>query len=118
MKKRSYLLNKIKSKFILQKILSMAFRDIKSVLELIKYNKSLNNKLGINIKDYYEYNSKIKIKKNKSSICMLTSHLVFEIMIFLLFLIYIIIFHVKGTFNNKNLKKDYNVKKKICRFYE
>ena len=112
MKERSYLLNKIKSKFILQKILSMAFKDIKSVLELIKYNKSLNNKLGINIKDYYEYNSKIKIKKNKLSICMLTSHLVFEIMIFLLFLIYIIMFYAKGTFNNNNLKKDYNVKKK------
>ena len=48
----SYLLNTVKSKFILQKILSLAFNDIKSVLELTKYNKSLNNKLGINIKDY------------------------------------------------------------------
>ena len=112
MEERAYLLSQIKSKFILKKILSMAFIDIKSILKLTKYNKSLNDKLGINIIDYYEYNTKIKIKKNKSAIIFYYIQIALEIIILLNFLIYIIVFYEKGTFNNNNLKKDYNVKKK------
>ena len=55
MKEQSSLINRIKSKDILQKILSLAFGDMKSVLNFTKYNKSLQNKLEINIKDYYQY---------------------------------------------------------------
>jgi len=107
-----YLINRIKSKFILQKILSFAFSDIKSVLELTKYNKSLNNKLGINIKDHYQYNSTIKITKNFLSYGFFIFQFIYEIFIILFFLIHIIIFYVKGTFNNNNLKKEYNVRMK------
>jgi len=112
MDEKSNLLNRIKSKFILQKIISMAFSDIKSVLELTKYNKSLNNKLGINIKNYYQYNSIIKITKNFLSNDMFFCQLLYEAIIILLFLIYIIIFYVKGTFNNDNLKKEYSAEMK------
>ena len=49
-KESSSLLSKIKSKYILQDILSLAYDKIKSALKLIKYNKSLLNRLDINIK--------------------------------------------------------------------
>jgi len=107
-----YLINRIKSKFILQKILSLAFSDIKSVLELTKYNKNFRNKLGINIKDYYQYNSTIKITKNFLSYGFFICQFIYEIFLILFFLIHIIIFYVKGTFNNNNLKKEYNVRMK------
>jgi len=112
MDENSYLLNRIKSKFILQKILSLAFSDIKYVLELTKYNKSLNNKLGINIKDYFQYNSKIKITNNYLSYSSFICQFIYEILMILFFLIHIILFYVKGTFNNNNLKKEYNVRMK------
>ena len=41
----SSLLNKIKSKYILQKIFSYSYENIKSVLHLIKFNKDLLYKL-------------------------------------------------------------------------
>ena len=55
MKKES-LLDQIKSKYILQKILCLAYGEMKSVLKLVKYNKSLSNRLDINIKENYKYN--------------------------------------------------------------
>ena len=61
------LLDQIKSKYILQDILSLAFEDMKSVYNLIKYNKNLLNKLNIdfkkkfkNIGDNYKYKKEIE----------------------------------------------------------
>ena len=49
------LLSQIKSKYILQNVLILAYPDIKSVFKLVKYNKNLLNKLDISIKDCYNY---------------------------------------------------------------
>ena len=64
-KKSSSLLAQIKSKYILQQILSLAFGKMKPVIKLVKYNKSLLNKLDINIKDNYKYEIETKTKKKK-----------------------------------------------------
>ena len=58
MEEKKSLLNKIRSKYILKKILTIAYGDMKSVLKLTKYNKSLMDKIDINMKkleDYYQY---------------------------------------------------------------
>ena len=104
------LLAQIKSKYILQQVLSLAFREMKPVIKLVKYNKSLLNKLNINIKDNYKYEIETKITKKGNDIfsMLLTSDIIFSI----LFLAYIIKFHVSGKFNDKTLKDEYNLEKK------
>lgn len=60
------LLSRIHSKYILKNILSLAYSDMKSIFKLIKYNKSLMDKIDINkekIKEHFNYNLKIEIKK-------------------------------------------------------
>ena len=60
-------LNNIKSKHILKQVFLYSYFDFKSVLKLIKYNKSLQKKLNTNIKNQflnYKYKNKI-IKKNE-----------------------------------------------------
>jgi len=99
MEKKTSLLNQIKSKYILQKILSVGYGDIKSVLKFLKYNKNLINKLDINIKDYYNYKFKTEIKK-KVGCCfsfIMISHIV---LVFIPYLIYIILFFKIGKFND------------------
>ena len=64
MEEKHSLLNNIRSKYILQKILIYAFRDMKSVFKLLAYNKSLLNKLEIKIKDYFKYETKTIINKH------------------------------------------------------
>ena len=62
MESKSLLIN-IKSKDNLKQIFLYSYYDFKSVLKLIKYNKSLQNKLDINIKNYnvnYKYQKKIE----------------------------------------------------------
>ena len=109
-KKSSSLLDKIKSKYILQEVLCVAYGEMKPVIKLVKYNKSLLNKLDINIKENYKYKIETKIeKKGKSSFTYL---LLMEFLLTILFLAYIIKFHVSGKFNDKNLKDGYNLKKK------
>ena len=49
MNEKHSLLNKIKSNYILKDILSLAFRNMKSVLKFIAYDKVLLQKLDINI---------------------------------------------------------------------
>ena len=104
------LLAQIKSKYILQQVLSLAFGEMKPVIKLVKYNKSLLNKLNINIKDNYKYEIETKITKKGNDIfsMLLTSDIIFSI----LFLAYIIKFHVSGKFNDKTLKDEYNLEKK------
>ena len=63
MEKKPSLLDQQKSKYMLQKIILLAYRDIKSVLKLIKYNKNLINRLDINIKYYYNYKFRMELYK-------------------------------------------------------
>ena len=63
MEKKPSLLDQLKSKYMLQKIILLAYRDIKSVLKLIKYNKNLINRLDINIKYYYNYKFRMELYK-------------------------------------------------------
>ena len=52
METNNSLLNKIRSKYILKKILTIAYGDMKSVFKFTKYNKSFMNKIDINIKNF------------------------------------------------------------------
>ena len=106
----SSLLDRIKSKYIFRKIISFAFKDVNSLLKLIRCNKNLTNKLEINIKDYYNY--KVKRKIEKEGLELFSSDIFFLILLFIQFLVYIILFYVIGTFNKNNLRENYNVKKK------
>ena len=111
----SSLLNKINSKYILKRILSLAYDNMKSVLKLTKYNKCLQSKLDINFEDNYKYEIKIKtevIDVDINEIKDLGICLSFDLLWFILFLIYIILFYVRGKFNDKILKEGYNEKKK------
>ena len=113
MSKKFCLLNNLNSKYILEEILSCAYRDIKSVLQLIKYNKSLMKKLDINNKRIFkkdEYKYYVRIEKNGKE-CYYIS-LFKDIIFSLLLLIYIIIYFVKRKFNDTILKQGYNKRKK------
>ena len=113
MNEKSSLLSKINSKYILKAILSLAYGDMKSVLKLTKYNKCLLNKLDINFKDYFKYEIEIKTDINKDDILiMIITGLYSGIYWFIIYLIYIILFCLGGTFNDKNLKEGYSEKKK------
>ena len=108
------LLAKVKSSYILKNILTLAFKNMNSVLKFVAYNKTLLNKLDINFKDYYDFKAKEKTKieidfNNELSLgiaCLDIFSLFFPL------LIYIIMFYSKGTFNDKNLKEEYDKKKK------
>ena len=115
------LLSKIKSKYILQGLLSLAYDDIKSVIKLIKYNKSLLNRLGINIKTIQNLNNyKIKtrlfnngtLKKKIPTSCLIIILIVLELYEIILLLQYIISFFKKGKLDDIILKKGYNKMKK------
>jgi len=109
----SSLLNRIKSKYILHKIFSYAYENIKSVLKLIKYNKDLSHKLEFNFKDNYKSELRTEIKKEeKFNVLFWSTSLIPGIFSFITFLVYIIIFYVRGTFNIENLKQGYNKSKK------
>ena len=105
------LLSKIESKYILSDILSFAYPDFKNTLKFIRYNKSLINKLKIDINDYYKYEYKREI--NKETYEFFNLNFIILLCQIILFLIYILIYCVKGTFNENNLIKDYNKTKKI-----
>ena len=49
------LLAQIKSEDILKLVLCLAYGEMKPVLKLVKYYKSLLNKLDINLKEDYNY---------------------------------------------------------------
>ena len=108
------LLAKIKSSYILKDILTLAFKNMNSVLKFVAYNKALLNKLDINFKDYYDFKAKektkIEIDFNNELSLGIASLDIFSL--FIPLLIYIIMFYSKGTFNDKNLKEEYDKKKK------
>ena len=60
MKEKHFYIEKIKSKFILKKILSLLWEHKK--LDLIIYNKQLQNKLFINLENYKNASNKYKIE--------------------------------------------------------
>ena len=111
------LLYKIKSKYILKDLLLLAYDDINSVIRLIKYNKSLFNKLDINIKTINKLNNykiETNVNKKKPNFHIILISAIFPVIQIIFFLIYIIFFYIKGTFNDEMLKIEYNEKKKIC----
>ena len=112
MKEKHPLLNKIRSKNILKDILIYSFRNMKSVLKFVAYNKVLLNKLDINIKDYYDYKTKIVVEqKDKDIFCVLK--LILDIIfIFIPLLIFDITFYAIEKFNDKILEEGYDKKKK------
>ena len=89
------LLNNIRSKYILKDILIYAFRNMKSVLKFVAYNKVLLNKLDINIKDYYDYKT-IKIVEKK--FCEIFYLIVLGNFFFIPLIIYNIKFFEKGKY--------------------
>jgi len=108
METNNSLLNKIRSKYILKKILTIAYGDMKSVFKFTKYNKSLMNKIDINNKnfqDHYQYKLDIKVIKRRVDINYY--FIIKDTVIFLLLLIYIILYKVNGKFS---LKKGYENK--------
>ena len=113
MKGESSLLSKINSKYILKIILSLAYDNMKSVLRLTKYNKCLLSKLDINFEDNYKYEIEILTEEvYEEDFKWLLLPLTLDFSWFIIFLIYIILFHVRGKFNDNNLKEGYSEKKK------
>ena len=108
------LLNNIKSKDNLKQIFLFSYFDFNSALKFIKYNKSLQNKLDINIKNYnFNYKYKKKIEKNQGFFIILSFANIFNKVIMLIFfLIYLILFYAKDSFIDENTKKDYDINKK------
>jgi len=66
MNEKHSLLNEIRSIYILKNILTLAFKNMKSVLKFVAYDKTLIKRLDINIKDYYDYSIKASIERGKS----------------------------------------------------
>ena len=110
MNEKHSLLNKIKSNYILKDILTLAFKNMKSVLKFIAYNKDLLEKLDINMEEYFDYKiEKTLEKENALFNCFNINDLCFN---FIPLMIYDIMFYAIGTFKDKNLKKEYDKKKK------
>ena len=110
MNEKHSLLDKIKSKYILKDVLSLAFKNMKSVLKFIAYNKVLLQKLDINIKEHFDYKIRNRVEKENAALFIFTICDVF--FNFIPLMIYDIMFYAKGTFNDKNLEKGYDKKKK------
>ena len=92
------LLNRIRAKYILKKILTIAYGDMKSVLKLTKYNKSLMEKIDINMKkfqDYYQY--ELGIKKDEKLFRLNYYFLIRDIIIFILLMVFIILYKLNGS---------------------
>ena len=113
MESKSFL-NKIKSKYNLKQVFLYSYFDFKSVLKLIKYNKSLQKELDINIKDYYcNYKFKKTFDKNEFSIILSLSNIFIKVIMFVFFFIYLILFYAKGSFIDEDIKNNCDDKNKI-----
>ena len=110
MNEKHSLLDKIKSNYILKDILSLAFRNMKSVLKFVAYDKVLLQKLDINIKEQFDYKIRSTIKKD---VRLITVPIAIDFLGYYIYLIiYDIMFYIRGKFNDKNLEKGYDKKKK------
>jgi hypothetical protein len=96
MNEKHSLLNNIRSKYILQNILTYAFGNFNSVLKFLAYDKVLLNRLDIIIKDYYNYKTKTLLKKKFSATMFYL--IFFENFFFIPLIIYNIRFFIKGKF--------------------
>ena len=106
MNEKHSLLNEIRSIYILKDILTLAFKNMKSVLKFVAYDKTLIKRLDINIKDYYDYSIKTSIERGKS---IFKNQIITELVfIFIPFTIYYIMFFKKKTFDQENLNSVYN----------
>ena len=113
MENKLSLLNKIKSKYILKLILSLAYENFSSVFKLVKYNKSLMNKLDINLKNMkYLYKSFTEIKKGKAGETFFIFCFSLNLFKFIFLMVYIILIDHRGTFKDHILKIGYNKSKK------
>ena len=101
MNEKHSLLNKIKSNYILKDILSLAFRNMKSVLKFVAYDKVLLQKLDINIKEQFDYKIRSTIKKD---VGLITVPIAIDFLGYYIYLIiYDLMFYIRGKFNDKNL---------------
>ena len=113
MKTTSSLLNRVKSKYILQNILSLAYKDIKSVIKLIKYNKSMMSIFNIILKNFDE-NCKYErtIIKDREAININYYIIIRDIILLIQLFIYLICFYIRGTINQIKLKEGFDKGKK------
>ena len=108
-------LNNIRSKHILKQVFS--YIDFKSFSSLIKYNKSLQKKLDINFKNYYFNNIYAKrFETNGFNYILNLPNIIIKAIMLVFFLIYIIIFYVKGSFIDEIIKA--NCDKNKIKFIE
>jgi len=117
MESKSFL-NNINSKHILKQVFIYSYFEFKSFLKLIKYNKSLQKRLDINIKKYflnYEYKEKL-IEKNEFMFMFSIPNIIIKAIMIVFFLIYLIIFYVKGSFIDEYMKN--NCDKNKIKFIE
>lgn len=109
-------INDISSTFCLKNIFS--YLDYEYILKLIKYNKELQNRLGLKKENYeiifsYEYVIRKIIKKIKNTNnCELYKCQLYISIISFVSITYILKYdsnlHTKGSFNATNLKKNYD----------
>ena len=113
MKTTSSLLNRVKSKYILQNILSLAYKDIKSVIKLIKYNKSMMSIFNIILKNFDE-NCKYErtIIKDREAININYYIIIRDIILLIQLFIYLICFYIRGTINQIKLEEGFDKGKK------
>ena len=104
------LLSQIKSKYILQNILILAYPDIKSVFKLVKYNKNLLNKLDISIKDCYNYKIEKFVYKASDKFQYILYLKGYELIGLLSY--DFILLDRRGTPYIQDLKKGYDIRKK------
>ena len=108
-------LNNIRSKHILKQVFS--YIDFKSFSSLIKYNKSLQKKLDINFKKYYFNNIYAKrFETNGFNYILNLPNIIIKAIMLVFFLIYIILFYVKGSFIDEIIKA--NCDKNKIKFIE
>ena len=108
-------LNNIRSKHILKQVFS--YIDFKSFSSLIKYNKSLQKKLDINFKNYYFNNIYAKrFETNGFNYILNLPNIIIKAIMLVFFLIYIILFYVKGSFIDEIIKA--NCDKNKIKFIE
>ena len=114
------IISKIKSKYILQMI--FAHLNYKTVLNITRYNKNIQNKLGLNIGLFqewssYQYGEKTTIfDKREMAGYMMTNEGYIKyccsglcsIIVFIYILIFASILAAKGAFDENNTKNNYN----------
>lgn len=100
-------LSNISSKYVLKLMFLYSGMKNQSILNLIKYNKALQNKLDL----FYNYKHFLNYKYNKKYSVIFIP--LFQILNFIFIFIYAFCALIKGTFNEDNTKINYNKSKKL-----